>query len=229
MPYETIVGCIRDSLAPRPRDGSGPSDRGQRDVSRACRGAAGRQLAENEDPYRAVRLPSLRRGAGSSSALASTAHTLSSASVTVFLPCCMAIAQAAAAYVDLGIMESQRPSDSWTRSRSSVQLTLRWYHSIFPSQARTPATVSTSRPRGARRSTSLFRVKRIEVNRVDETLLDLLLLFHGEPGKPSATLPVNCPHDGCGARTCLFPARAVTVQRAPARYCRQIRSGFTRR
>ena len=51
----------------------------------------------------------------------------------------------------------------------------------------------------------LFRMKRIEVNRVDQSLLELLLLLHGKPGKPATTLPVNCPHDGCPAKEVPVP------------------------
>jgi hypothetical protein len=46
---------------------------------------------------------------------------------------------------------------------------------------------------------SLFRTKKIEVNRLDQSLLQLLLLLHGNPGIPAVTLPVNCPHGNCTA------------------------------
>ena len=40
---------------------------------------------------------------------------------------------------------------------------------------------------------SLFRTKKIEVNRLDQSLLQLLMLLHGLPGAPAATLQVDCP------------------------------------
>lgn len=47
---------------------------------------------------------------------------------------------------------------------------------------------------------SLFRTKKIEVNRLDQSLLQLLMLLHGLPGEPAATLPVDCPHGQCRER-----------------------------
>ena len=47
---------------------------------------------------------------------------------------------------------------------------------------------------------SLFRTKKIEVNRLDQSLLQLLMLLHGLPGAPAVTLPVDCPYGRCGGR-----------------------------
>ena len=47
---------------------------------------------------------------------------------------------------------------------------------------------------------SIFRTKKVEVNRLDESLLQLLMLLHGLPGAPAATLPVNCPVSQCDER-----------------------------
>jgi hypothetical protein len=47
---------------------------------------------------------------------------------------------------------------------------------------------------------SLFRTKKIEVNRLDQSLLQLLMLLHGLPGAPAASLPVDCPNDQCRQR-----------------------------
>ena len=43
----------------------------------------------------------------------------------------------------------------------------------------------------------LFRAKKIEVNRIDESLLDLLLLVQGRPGLPEKRVPVSCPTEDC--------------------------------
>ncbi|WP_131746677.1 hypothetical protein [Frankia sp. Cppng1_Ct_nod] len=47
---------------------------------------------------------------------------------------------------------------------------------------------------------TLFREKKIEVNRLDQSLLQLLFLLHGTPGHPALVLPVNCPTRGCSAK-----------------------------
>ncbi len=44
---------------------------------------------------------------------------------------------------------------------------------------------------------SLFRAKKIEVNRLDQSLLQLLMLLHGLPGAPAVSLPVDCPNGQC--------------------------------
>lgn len=106
-------------------------------------------------------------------------------------------AQAAAAYVDLSIMESQRAR--------------RFVDPVAIAQAVTSALVSLDLPvagayarAGIGIHTSwrelldrLFRIKKVEVNRLDQSLLDLLMLLHGTPGNPAVTVPVNCPHPGC--------------------------------
>lgn len=47
---------------------------------------------------------------------------------------------------------------------------------------------------------TLFRTKKIEVNRLDQSLLQLLMLLHGHPGAPAATVPVDCPDGQCHHR-----------------------------
>lgn len=109
-------------------------------------------------------------------------------------------AQAAAAYVDLTIMESQRAE--------------RFVDPVAIDRAVNTALVSLDLPTagaythaGIDIATSwreavnqLFRAKKIEVNRLNQSLLDLLMLLHGEPGKPAEAVPVNCPHEDCGAQ-----------------------------
>lgn len=115
-------------------------------------------------------------------------------------------AQAAAAYVDLTIMESQRAE--------------RFVDPVAIDRAVNTALVSLDLPTagaytraGIDIATSwrdavnqLFRAKKIEVNRLNQRLLDLLMLLHGEPGKPSETVPVNCPHEDCDANEVPIPA-----------------------
>jgi hypothetical protein len=47
---------------------------------------------------------------------------------------------------------------------------------------------------------SLFRAKKIEINRLNQTLLQLLMLLHGLPGAPATTLQVDCPQPQCRER-----------------------------
>ncbi|MFB9574998.1 hypothetical protein [Streptomyces yanii] len=46
----------------------------------------------------------------------------------------------------------------------------------------------------------LFRSKKIEVNRMNQSLMSLLFLLHGQPGKPATSLDVNCPAPACDER-----------------------------
>ncbi|MFF3765119.1 hypothetical protein ACFYYR_13675 [Streptomyces sp. NPDC001922] len=109
-------------------------------------------------------------------------------------------AQAAAAYVDLGVMEFQRSA--------------RFVDPVAIEKAVNTALVSLDLPvagaysrEGVGISTSwrenldhIFRSKKVEVNRLNQSLLDLLFLLHGQPGKPAATVPVNCPSSECSAK-----------------------------
>jgi hypothetical protein len=109
-------------------------------------------------------------------------------------------AQAAAAFVDLAVMESQ--------------LAERFVDPVAIDRAVNTALVSLDLPTagaytraGIDIATSwrdavnqLFRAKKIEVNRLNQSLLDLLMLLHGEPGNPADAVPVNCPHEDCDAR-----------------------------
>jgi hypothetical protein len=106
-------------------------------------------------------------------------------------------AQAAAIWLDIEAMESQREE--------------RFVDPVVLDQAVNSALVSLDMPlAGAylregmsiqdswRESIdAIFRTKKIEVNRLDQSLLELLLLLHGAPGAPAATLPVNCPFEQC--------------------------------
>ena len=57
---------------------------------------------------------------------------------------------------------------------------------------------------------TLFRAKRIEVNRLNQSLLQLLMLLHGLPGAPAATLQVDCPHSQCRQRDIAVGASGVS-------------------
>jgi hypothetical protein len=109
-------------------------------------------------------------------------------------------AQAAAVWLDIEAMESQRAE--------------RFVDPVVLHNAVTSALVSLDLPlSGAylregisiqdswrERVDSLFRTKKVEVNRLNQSLLRLLLLVHGGPGRAATTVPVNCPARRCGQR-----------------------------
>jgi hypothetical protein len=109
-------------------------------------------------------------------------------------------AQAAAMWLDVAAMESQRQE--------------RFVDPVVLDEAVNSALISLDMPvAGAylREGMSiqeswreyidhLFRTKRIEINRLDQTLLELLMLLHGSPGAPASTLPVDCTNSRCTQR-----------------------------
>lgn len=46
----------------------------------------------------------------------------------------------------------------------------------------------------------LFKTKKVQVNQLDQSLLQLLMLLHGVPGRPASMLPVSCPETSCAER-----------------------------
>ncbi|WP_155129016.1 hypothetical protein [[Actinomadura] parvosata] len=52
---------------------------------------------------------------------------------------------------------------------------------------------------------ALFRGKKIEVNRLNQSLLQLLMLLHGAPGAPATTVPVDCPEALCKQKAIPVP------------------------
>lgn len=108
-------------------------------------------------------------------------------------------AQAAAAFVDLEVMATQRaerfinPSEI-ERAVSSALVTLDL--PAAGAYTREGIDIQTSWREAI---DGLFRTKLVEVNRLNQSLLDLLFLLHGKPGIPAPTVPVGCPTEGCSA------------------------------
>lgn len=106
-------------------------------------------------------------------------------------------AQTAAAFVDLNVMETQRAErfvDPYEIERAVNTALVTLDLPVAGAYTREGVDIATS----WRESIDhLFRVKKIEVNRLDESLLDLLFLIHGRPGAAAKTLPVNCPTPDC--------------------------------
>jgi len=115
-------------------------------------------------------------------------------------------AQTAAAFVDLTVMETQRAErfvdpHEIERAVNTALVTLDL--PVAGAYTREGANIATS----WRESIDhLFRAKKIEVNRLDESLLDLLFLIHGRPGSPAATVKVNCPTPDCNKDVPVPPA-----------------------
>ena len=119
-------------------------------------------------------------------------------------------AQASAAFLNLEILESQRAE--------------RFVDPVAIAQAANTALVSFDLPTagaytrpGASIQESwresidrIFRSRRVEVNRLNQSLLDLLMLLHGVPGNPATHLDVNCPVGTCSMAAVATPRAGVT-------------------
>ncbi|WP_347352212.1 hypothetical protein [Intrasporangium sp.] len=134
-------------------------------------------------------------------------------------------AQTAAAFVDLTIMETQRAErfvDPYEIERAMNTALVTLDLPVAGAYTREGVDITTS----WRESIDhLFRTKKIEVNRLDQSLLDLLFRIHGRPGSPAKTVPVNCPTPDCNkdvpvppvGRNCgacdvwLFPTDALRI------------------
>lgn len=106
-------------------------------------------------------------------------------------------AQAAAAYLDLGILETQKAQrfvDPYEIARAVNTALVTLDLPVAGAYTREGVDIATSWREAI---DQLFRTKKIEVNRLNQTLLELLFLLHGKPGEPASTVPVNCPTEDC--------------------------------
>lgn len=102
-------------------------------------------------------------------------------------------AQAAAAYVDLQVMEDQRAEqfpDPVAIHRAVNSALISVDLPVAGAYSRQGASIKQS---WRELVDHLFRTKRIEVNRINQTLEELLFRLHGTPAQPSTALPVGCP------------------------------------
>lgn len=114
-------------------------------------------------------------------------------------------AQAAAAYVDLEVMESQRAArfvDPYAIEEAVNTALVSLDLPCAGAYTRENIDILTSWREALDR---IFRVKKVEVNRLDQSLLDLLILLHGAPGNPASSVPVNCPSPDCDHDTVPTP------------------------
>ena len=131
-------------------------------------------------------------------------------------------AQTAAAYLDLAVLETQRAE--------------RFVDPVALQQAVNTALVSLDLPcAGAYERTGVdittswreaidrvFRSKKVEVNNLDQTLLDLLLRLHGRPDQAAGAIEIDCPYEGCGAKEEAVPANAAPAPTGhPCSHCGQ--------
>ncbi|WP_285695504.1 hypothetical protein [Actinomadura sp. NBRC 104412] len=106
-------------------------------------------------------------------------------------------AQAAAAYLNLAILETQRAErfvDPYEIERAVNTALVTLDLPVAGAYTREGVDIKTSWREAI---DQLFRTKKIEVNRLNQTLLELLFLLHGAPGEPAITVPVNCPTEDC--------------------------------
>ncbi len=115
-------------------------------------------------------------------------------------------AQAAAAFVDLDAMETQRAqrfvdpvaiADAVNSALVSLDLP------VAGAYTRPGIDIATS---WRELVAHLFATKKVQVNRLDQSLLDLLMLLHGTPGTPAPHVPVHCPAPECGTDDVPVPA-----------------------
>jgi len=106
-------------------------------------------------------------------------------------------AQSAAAYVDLTVMETQKAErfvDPYEIEKAVNTALVTLDLPVAGAYTREGVGIATSWREAIN---ELFRTKKIQVNRLDRSLLDLLFLLHGQPGIPAKRVPVNCPTEDC--------------------------------
>jgi hypothetical protein len=105
--------------------------------------------------------------------------------------------QAAAIWLDLEAMEDQRQErfvDPVGLNRALKSALVSYDLPVAGAYLRECMSIKDSWRESIWR---LFQIKKVEVNRLDQNLLQLLLLLHGRPGAPALSLSVDCLHPGC--------------------------------
>lgn len=134
-------------------------------------------------------------------------------------------AQVAAAYLDLEALEVQKAErfvDPYEIERAINTALVTLDLPVAGAYTREGVDIATSWREAIYQ---LFRAKRVEVNRMNQTLLELMFILHGKPGEAASTISVGCPTEGCksdipvppgGAecgtcRTQLYPTDALRI------------------
>lgn len=126
--------------------------------------------------------------------------------------------KAAAIYLDLTAVESQRRSkfvDPTELTKAVSTSLLSFDLPCAGAYEREGISIQQSWREGIDR---IMR-KRVEANNINRTLLDLLMLLHGAPGRPATSVPVNCPHEGCDVKDTPVPASASAPAGQPCPEC----------
>ncbi|MEV6704286.1 hypothetical protein [Micromonospora wenchangensis] len=118
-------------------------------------------------------------------------------------------AQAAAAYLDLSILEKQKAQrfvEPYEIAKAVNTALVTLDLPVAGAYTREGVDIATSWREAI---DQLFRTKKVEVNRLNQTLLELLFLLHGKPGVPASTVPVSCPTENCSMDLRVPPAGAA--------------------
>lgn len=102
-------------------------------------------------------------------------------------------AQVAAAYIDLEVMETQRAEqfvDPYAIENAVNTAVISLDLPTAGAYTREGVDISTSWREDLNR---LFRDRKVEIDNIDKSLLDLLFMLKGKPGNPASVVPVNCP------------------------------------
>ncbi len=114
-------------------------------------------------------------------------------------------AQTAAIWLDVDAMEVQRNErfvDPVALGRAVNSALVSFDFPVSGAYLREGMSIQESWRESVHR---LFRTKKIEVNRLNQSMLELLFLLHGVPGDPAPTVPVNCPAQNCDAKDVPVP------------------------
>jgi hypothetical protein len=109
-------------------------------------------------------------------------------------------AQSAAVWLDIAAMEKQKQDrfvDPVALSRAVNSALISYDLPVAGAYVRHGVSIKDSWRESL---DTLFRAKKIEVNRLNQSLMSLLFLLHGAPGAPASVVMVNCPNKGCTAR-----------------------------
>lgn len=101
-------------------------------------------------------------------------------------------AQAAAAYVDLTALESQSASRFVDPAAIQAAISTALITLDLPVAGAFVRAGISIEDSWREAIFELFGTKRIEINRLDRTLMELLFDLHGVPDQPAVTLPVRC-------------------------------------
>lgn len=126
-------------------------------------------------------------------------------------------AQTSAAFLDLEVLQSQRAErfvDPVALFRAANTALVSFDLPTAGAYTRAGISIQESWREAI---DAIFKSKRIEVNSLDQSLVDLLFLLHGSPGAPAAAVDVNCPAEDCDARGIPVPRSGADCPKCSTR------------